>query len=231
MKPAVGSRAASRPSKRRKRRFRPFVWAFRAVLTVALLFALWIAYMLWTITSFEPKPLAERYDAGIVLGAALWRNEPSPGLRERLDHALALYEEGKFDKLILTGGHDHNGSTIPEAEGMRNYMIGQGVPGEDILIDPEAQSTYDNLFNSRAIMQREGLETAVIVTHEFHSARAADIAAYLGYRDPGFSMAESKVLPASQKHPREVMAFTKWKMDSVLLRFDLRLPDNKALGL
>jgi len=231
VKPAVRARTASKPGKRRKRRFRPLVWAFRAVMATALLLVGWIGFMLWTITSFEPDPLDEQYDVGIVLGAALWRNEPSPGLRERLDHALALYEAGKFDKLILTGGHDHNGSTIPEAEGMRNYMIERGVPDEDILIDPEAQSTYDNLFNSRAIMQREGLERAVIITHEFHSARAADIAAYLDYREPGFSMAESKVLPASQKHPREVMAFTKWKMDSLLLHFNLRLPDNKALGL
>jgi vancomycin permeability regulator SanA len=231
MKAAVRSRASAKPRRRGKKRFRPFVWLFRAVAATALIFVSWIGYMLWTISSFEPKPLDERYDVGIVLGAALWRNEPSPGLRERLDHALSLYQAGKFDKLILTGGHDHNGSTIPESEGMRAYMMRNGVPSEDIYTDPEAQSTYDNLYNSQAIMEREGLKRAVIITHEFHSARASDIASYLDYEKPGFSMAVSKVLPASQKHPREVMAFTKWKLDSVLLHFDMRLPDNKALGL
>lgn len=231
MKAAVRSRASGKPRRRPKKRFRPLVWLFRAVMATALIFVSWIGYMLWTISSFEPKPLDERYDVGIVLGAALWRNEPSPGLRERLDHALELYEAGKFDKLILTGGHDHNGSTIPEAEGMRAYMVRKGVPSEAIFLDPEAQSTYDNLYNSQAIMEREGLKRALIITHEFHSARASDIASYLDYEKPGFSMAESTVLPAKQKHPREVMAFTKWKLDSVLLYFGMRLPDNKVLGL
>ena len=106
MKPAARARAVSKPAKRRKRRFRPFVWAFRAVMAAALLLVGWIGFMLWTITSFEPDPLDEQYDVGIVLGAALWRNEPSPGLRERLDHALALYQAGKFDKLIVTGGQE-----------------------------------------------------------------------------------------------------------------------------
>ncbi|EXX89828.1 hypothetical protein BG53_13920 [Paenibacillus darwinianus] len=229
MRTGIHSKAQGKAKRRKKKRFRPFAFAFRSAVVLGLLGAGWIGYLLWTIDTFQPEPLEEKYDAGIVLGAALWRNEPSRVLKERLDQALALYKEGKFDVFILTGGYDYNGSTIPEAEGMRNYLLARGVPQNRMLLDPKAQSTYDNLLNSKAIMKRVGIKSVVIITHEFHSARAADIARYLNYERPAFSMAESIARPAGQQLRREVMAFTKWKLDSVLLRFGRRLPDNMGL--
>lgn len=227
-------RPAGVPAARvRKRRMRPAVRLARAALVAALAAALacaaWVAWVLWKIESFRPEPELAVYDAGIVLGAALWDGEPSPGLRERLDKALELYREGRFRVLILTGGYDHPGSRLSEAEGMRHYLAARGVPEDRMLLENEARSTYENLLFSRGIMEREGLRTALIVTHDFHAARARDVALRLGYDRPGFAAAESKVLPASQKHAREVLAWTKWKLDSLLLRFGLQIPDRPGL--
>ncbi|HUC90635.1 MAG TPA: YdcF family protein [Paenibacillus sp.] len=231
MRTGMQAKARVKAKRRKKKRFRPFAFAFRTAIVLGLAGVGWIGYLLWSIYAFQPAPLKDKYDAGIVLGAALWRNEPTAVLRERLDHALKLYKQGKFDTFILTGGYDYNGSTIPEAEGMRDYLLARGVPQDRMLLDPEAQSTYDNLLNSKAIMKREGIASVVIITHEFHSARAADIARYLNYDRPAFSMAESRARPVREQSRREVMAFTKWKLDSLLLRFGTRLPDNKEMGL
>lgn len=223
------SKTALAAARRRKHRPRYGVRLMRLTAAAALAGTLWLGYLLVKIDSFKPGPLQAHFDAGIVLGAALWNGEPSPGLRERLDLALELYEEGRFGRFILTGGRDYDSAALTEAEGMRNYLIAHGVPEDRIVLETEAQSTYDNLLYSKAIMEREGMESALIITHDFHASRAYDIARYLEYMQPGIAVAQSRVLPAAQKHPREVLAYTKWKLDSVLLRFGLMIPDRRGI--
>jgi len=223
-------KAAGAPAvRRRKRRAGLPARLLRAALLAVLACVAWVAWIIFKIESFHPNPELPAYDAGIVLGAALWNGEPSPGLKERLDKAFELYAEGRFRYFILTGGYDHPGSRLTEAEGMRNYLAALGVPEDRLLIEPEARSTYENLAFSREVMERNGLRTALIVTHDFHAARARDVARYLGYDRPGFAAADSSALPVSQKHVREVLAYTKWHLDSLLLRVGLQIPDRPGL--
>ncbi|MGJ5635024.1 YdcF family protein, partial [Nostoc sp. CALU 1950] len=42
-------------------------------------------------------------DAAIVLGAAVWGEEPSPVFRERINHAINLYKNGSVKTIIFTG--------------------------------------------------------------------------------------------------------------------------------
>lgn len=162
--------------------------------------------------------MTEKADVGIVLGAALWDGEPSPALRERLDHALELYREGWFDAFILTGGYDYVGAKLTEAEGMRNYLVERGVPEEDILLENAARSTYENLVFSQNIMASRGWSKAVIITHTYHGARALDIARFLGYEDPVVSVTDSKVMNMAWHMARETLAYTKWQADKLLIR-------------
>jgi uncharacterized SAM-binding protein YcdF (DUF218 family) len=154
----------------------------------------------------------ERADVGIVLGAALWNDRPSPALRERLDHAIALYRSGVVSRLIVSGGLDDEGATITEAEGMRNYLLEQGIPDHDIFMERASRSTVENLLFSRAIMDDEGWDSAVIVTHDYHGARAADIAASLDFDPVQVSVTESRVLNMTFHRLREVLAFAKWEL-------------------
>ncbi|MBB6669155.1 YdcF family protein [Cohnella nanjingensis] len=191
--------------------------AIRAIAAIALVgviaLAAWCAAIYVHIARFEglPADSAPRHaDVGIVLGASLWQDKPSPGLRERLDLGLSLYRAGTFDRFILTGGLDDNGATITEAEGMKRYLVGQGVPAEAIALDPDSRSTYENLSFAQAIMAERGWRTAVIVTHQFHGARALDIAQTLRYRDVQVQVTPSRVMNMAYHNTREVLAYTKW---------------------
>nr|WP_239565683.1 YdcF family protein [Paenibacillus sacheonensis] len=195
------------------------VWA-------AALGVLWCAYLLWLIMGYEPPKTVPKADAAIVLGAALWADQPSPGLRERLDSGLALYKQGKVKHLILTGGLDRNGSKLTEAEGMRNYLAAHGVPASDMVLENKARSTYENLLFSKPLAAKRGWSKLLIVTHAFHASRAKDIADYLDYpADTAAVGYKSKVLPMAFTYTREILAFTKWKLDEQFMRLGLRLPD------
>jgi uncharacterized SAM-binding protein YcdF (DUF218 family) len=202
---------------RRRSWLRPLLW----LVTVGLLaFILWCSWLYYLITHFDGVKESKgtgRSDVGIVLGATLWNNEPSPGLRERLDHGLELYRARAFDRFIVTGGLDNNGSTLTEAEGMRNYLLGQGVPAKAVAMDTLSRSTYENLLFAQKIMERNGWKSAVIITHDFHGLRAADIARKLGYDPVQVSVTDSKVLNMPYYESREILAYSKWLVTKLFL--------------
>ena len=183
----------------------------RAVLIVLCCGLLWTAYIQWLIHTAEGNSHNSR-EVGIVLGAALWNDAPSPALRERLDLAITQYREGMFEKIIVSGGLDLNGATITEAEGMAAYLIKQGIPGDDILLEPEATSTYQNLLFSKRIMEEHNWSSAYMITHTYHGARAMDIAKALDYEQPAVILTDSQVMWMPWHKTRETLAFTKWKL-------------------
>ena len=69
-------------------------------LCALLLFACLIGYV-WYCAQERPVTPAP---ATIVLGAAAWGNKPSPVFKERIRHAVHLYQSNITQKLIFTGG-------------------------------------------------------------------------------------------------------------------------------
>lgn len=118
-------------------------------------------------------------DAAIVLGAAVWDDEPSFVFAARIDHAILLFENGQVQYIIMTGGRSPEDS-LSEGEAARRYAIDKGVPQEAILVESESTSTQENLANAQLIMVEQELSTAVIVSDPYHLRRAGIIAGRLG---------------------------------------------------
>ncbi|GJM69286.1 hypothetical protein HMSSN036_15020 [Paenibacillus macerans] len=181
----------------------------------------WVLYVLAQIGSIERNSAvsasrSEPADVGIVLGASLWGDEPSPGLRERLEQSIQDYKEGKFKLFLLTGGRDTANSKYTEAEGMRIIWNARHPAGK-ILLENEATSTFENLKFSQAIMEERGYDSALIITHTYHGNRALEIAEAFGYHNPKLSLKKSAVLKPIPNTVREILAYTKWKMDQLAL--------------
>ncbi|ANS74655.1 hypothetical protein AWM70_08695 [Paenibacillus yonginensis] len=184
-----------------------------------LLLAVWLAYAALQVESERSKEPEERADVGIVLGAALWNDYPSPGLEERLDRAIQDYRAGKFPYLIVSGGLDHPSAKRTEAEGMALYLEMRGIPGDRILLENKATSTYENLLFSQRMMKERDMKTAIIITHDFHGRRSLEIARSLNYKWPQLSLVHSRVLNEGYNKTREVLAYTKWKLQQIAMVF------------
>lgn len=118
-------------------------------------------------------------DAAIVLGAAVLDGQPSPVFAERINHAVNLYHQGRVQVLIFTGGQGF-GDTLTESEVGRRYAIQHGVAAAHIYCETVSHITYDNLKEARGIMQREELQSALLVSDPLHMRRAILIAQDLG---------------------------------------------------
>ena len=139
---------------------------------------LYFASITLSVYRFSQQDETTPADAAIVLGAAVFDNRPSPVLRERINHAVVLYEQGVVDKLIFTGGLGSD-DTLTEAEVAGIYAQQQGVPATAILLETTSTNTYENLVNAQAIGTANHLDHYLIVSTPYHMKRAMEIAGIL----------------------------------------------------
>jgi len=145
------------------------------ILTLALLLVGYVGGQLWDIYRVGQLDRGRNADCAIVLGAAAWHNKPSPVLRERLNHAITLFQEGKVKSILLTGGYG-KGADFAESEVGLEYCVSQGVPREMIRAELQSLNTIDNLKEARKIMAAEGWASALLVSDPLHLKRARRMA-------------------------------------------------------
>ena len=118
-------------------------------------------------------------DAIVVLGAAQYDGRPSPVLQARLDHAIALWRDGRAAVLVMTGGR-REGDRWTEAAAARDYAVAQGVPLDVILMEDRGRSTQESLEAVVAILHARGDGPALFVSDRMHMLRVLRIAGDLG---------------------------------------------------
>ncbi|WP_193198818.1 YdcF family protein [Nostoc sp. MG11] len=118
-------------------------------------------------------------EAAIVLGAAVWGKEPSPVFKERINHAINLYQNGDVSTIIFTGGVGDRNEPAEAIVG-KNYAIAQRVKAADILIETQSRTTSQNLINALKVASDNQLTKFLIVSDPLHMKRAVLIARDLG---------------------------------------------------
>ena len=131
------------------------------------------------IVSADDAP--DEYPVAIVFGAGLhWDGSPTPVLRDRVKTAVELYNQGKVQKLLLSGDNSYIEYNEPGA--MQDYAIELGVPIEDIVLDYAGRRTYDTCYRAKSIFK---VEKALLVTQKFHLPRALFLCDQLGISSQG----------------------------------------------
>lgn len=126
----------------------------------------------------------------MVPGAGLLRDgTPSSPLRDRLDAAARLYEAGKVQKILLTG--DNRFENYNEPGAMQQYLIEQGIPEEDLVLDYAGRRTYDSCYRAKAIF---GLEEIIVVTQPYHLPRMTFLCSELGLKTEGLAVEQSQYI-------------------------------------
>ena len=154
--------------------------ALRWLLRLMLLGALWLGAVAAWIHWVGERDGADKADAIIVLGAAAYDATPSPVFQARIEHGLHLYRRGYAGTLIFTGGYGGSAARFAESQVARRYAMRAGIPEQAILIESKSQTTYQNLFEARALMLEHGLHRAIIVSDPLHMARALRLCRRLG---------------------------------------------------
>lgn len=103
----------------------------------------------------------------VILGAGIRRGKPSPMLEDRLKTGISLYNNDISNKILITGDHENN--DYDEVTVMKNYLLDQGIPEEDIITDNYGISTYDSIYRVKNVYKSNKV---VIVSQRYHLYRA-----------------------------------------------------------
>ena len=106
----------------------------RILLSLSIILITFVAYTGVNVGLYSQKFTDKPADAAIILGAAIWNDEPSPVFQARIDHGVDLYLQGKVKVLIFTGGVGDN-QQYSEAEVAKYYALSRGVAPQDILTE------------------------------------------------------------------------------------------------
>lgn len=143
----------------------------------------------------------EEYDCIVVLGASVKKDKPSPMLEDRLKEAVELYNNKKAPKILVSG--DHIDDNYNEVDVMKNYLIEQGIPSEDIFMDHLGISTYDSILRAKRIFKANRV---IVVTQKYHLYRALYIAKDINLKAYGISADERRYIGQNKRDLRELFA-------------------------
>lgn len=137
------------------------------------LIATFISYVLVNL-SLKYWPKQKHHSEIIVLGVRIDdEGVLSSTLRSRLQLAVESYLENRsqniMSKIIVTGG-SYDPEVPTEAEEMGGFLLAQGIPAEDIILESRALNTHENFYFSKSLLNSE--QSVLVVTSSFHLIRA-----------------------------------------------------------
>jgi uncharacterized SAM-binding protein YcdF (DUF218 family) len=123
----------------------------------------------------------QKHKVAVVLGGfTVMEAEPFDRVHtnceaDRLLHAVKLYETGKIDYILVTGGTASLWKVNnTEADLAHDLLLTCGVPEKAILIENKSKNTHENAVNSRKLLTEKGLwgDEIILLTSGFHTRRA-----------------------------------------------------------
>jgi len=192
----------------------------RLRLTLLILLALVLAPIVgsavavWRAAHTDEASTVDRADAILVLGAAQYGGDPSPVFRGRLDHGALLYERD-FADLIIVMGAGQQGDATTEAQAGTDYLIGRGIPGEDVTPSPRGRTTKESIDAAATLMRAADLDSAFLVSDPWHNLRIRRMArdhGIEGYVSATWHSAAESQSTRLQGYARETFAYLYYRV-------------------
>jgi uncharacterized SAM-binding protein YcdF (DUF218 family) len=130
------------------------------------------ALAIWWTARQDFRPTS---DAIVVLGSAQYNGVPSSIFEARLEHAIALYEDGVAPVIVTVGGKA-DGDQFAEAEAGQQYLAEAGIPDDALLAVPQGGDTLESIRAVSTAFTEEGWSSAVLVSDPWHAMRAERMA-------------------------------------------------------
>ncbi|MBN1264303.1 MAG: YdcF family protein [Anaerolineales bacterium] len=204
------------PTRKSRKSFFKRLWLLLPVLlTGLLLWTIWIMTRKFEDRIYNQEQLGQipGKKVAIVFGAGYWPSgRLSDVLRDRLDAAAELYQAGKVSKLLLSG--DNRVVDYNEPAKMREYLLQQGIPDNDLVLDFAGRRTYDTCYRARDIFQ---VDQAILVTQRYHMPRAMETCNRLGVEATGYVSDRTTYVHIRWYRVREIPALWKALLDLTIL--------------
>ncbi|MDE5566889.1 MAG: YdcF family protein [Muribaculaceae bacterium] len=152
---------------------------------------------------------------GLILGTSpfsIWNGRKNYYFDYRIKAGAELYNTGKIDWLIVSGGDYRNtGKGYDEPVAMRDSLMKQGVDSTRIILDYDGTRTINSIAKIRDVYCQDSI---TLISQKYHNERALYQAKHLGIDAIGFN-AKTPARRSSllRNRGREVLARVKLFID------------------
>ncbi len=130
----------------------------------------------------------EQFDVILLLGSRL-HNDGTPDLNvlARVRMAAELWKRGVAPVIVSSGykGFNNENHHTTQADVMAEFLIGLGIPDECIIREDKSQTTWENIENTKKLLNKEHFSAAV-ATSDIHMRRSLYMCKLQGIQAKGF---------------------------------------------
>ncbi len=96
---------------------------------------------------------------------------------DRVLYAARLYQQGKVDTLLLSGGNIawYGENSSSPAEDMQELLLLTRVPETAMWLEMQSQNTSENALYSAKILRAQNIDTVLLITSAMHMPRAVQL--------------------------------------------------------
>ena len=107
----------------------------------------------------------------------------------RIDAAVALYEAGKVDRILISGAKKGIGYDEPQA--MREALVARGVPDSILILDGQGFHTIESIVRAKEVYE---VDSVTVISQEFHNRRSLYMAKHKGLDAIAYNAANTTIL-------------------------------------
>ena len=154
-----------------------------SIIYISMSFLIFMIYTLF----LQIVPRKKDFDYIIIHGSGLIDGDRvSKLLSDRIDKALEVYHKDPTPPILIPSGGKGGNETVSEAEAMAGYIRSRKIPEDRVICEDRSTTTYENLVNSKAIIDsREGEKYTALVTSNYHIYRALRYCRKIGLKCTG----------------------------------------------
>ena len=148
--------------------------------------------------------------AGLLLGTSktLKSGLPNQYFLNRIGAAIALFESGKIDVIVISGDNSTEGYNEPED--MKTELLKRGIPENKIHLDYAGFRTLDSVIRMGQIF---GQTRFTVISQDFHNRRAIYIAHAKVFEAVGYNAKDVDAYSGFKTQVREKLARVKVFLD------------------
>lgn len=198
---------------------------FKRILPVAaVLAAVFVVYANLKVIGFEELSFGNVAElpvekACLVLGTSKYLSSGRENLfyTFRIAAAKQVYAAGKCSVIVVSG--DNRRKDYNEPEAMKQSLVKQGVPADRIYCDYAGGRTLDSVIRFKHIF---GQTSGIVISQQFHNARAIYIGEGHGIELTGFNAREVGAYGGLRTKVREVLSRVRAVADVEILESEPR---------
>lgn len=151
---------------------------------------------------------------GVVLGTnpiSRYSGRRNPYYDYRIEAAVALYNAGKVERILISGDNRHKSYSEPDL--MKTDLVKAGIPEQHIYLDFAGFRTLDTIVRAKKVF---GLDEFTIISQKFHNERAICLAKWQEISAIGFNARDVSVRAGLKVHIREYLSRVKLIIDMLI---------------